>query len=104
MRASVARSHAAPATSTSGGPAPIWSKAMVVPSAEVTVSMTGTLRARPPRLLLQNRSTRGPRVPADQAGGDRRELVVARPVPVGRRALADEPAELGAERPETGEP
>src|SRR5690348_13408859 len=104
MRASVPRSHAAPATSTSGGPAPIWSKAMVVPSAEVTVSMTATLGAPSAPALLQNRSTRRPRVAADQARGDGAELVVVRPRPVGRRALADESAELGAERPEAREP
>ena len=49
------RSHEAPATSTSGGPDPSWSKAIVVPSAEVTVSMVTTLRRPGRRALLQNR-------------------------------------------------
>src|SRR3954447_12403554 len=105
MRASTARSHDAPATSTSGGPAPVWSKAMVVPSFEVTVSTAGTLWARPVPRLLRNRSTHGTRVPADEARRDRREVVVVVPRrAVGRRPLADETPELGAERAEAAEP
>src|SRR5690606_29563036 len=59
----------------------------------------GTPGARPAEELLQNRSTRGAGVAADEARGDGGEPVAAGPNPAGRGAVADEPAEPGVNGP-----
>src|SRR5690554_3959295 len=111
-----------------GGPAPIWSNAIVVPSADwifsMCVSLAGRLRSRSADVTIEGR-TRTLR-PASRnmhtwAGEDAAGLagwtgphphvagrhpgqpVMAATLPVRAGAVADEPPELRTERAEAGE-